>query len=65
MKFIKLLTLATVAILFSSASSAQQFRALVFTKTAAWHHESGHAAVDAIKKLGEQHHFEVFWTENA
>jgi uncharacterized protein len=64
-KFIKILTLAIVGILFSSASSAQQFRALVFTKTAAWHHDSGHAAVEAIKKLGEQHHFEVFWTENA
>jgi uncharacterized protein len=61
----KLCLVPLVGLLFSSASSAQQFQALVFSKTAGWHHESSHAAVEAVQKLGKLHHFEVFWTEDA
>ncbi len=43
---------------------AKQFRALLITTTNGWHHESINAAVPAIRKLGEKHHFEVVWEEN-
>ena len=42
-----------------------QFRALLFTKTAGWHHESINEGVDAIRKLGVRHQFEVDWQEMA
>jgi hypothetical protein len=51
--------------LASSAALAEQFSVALFTKTAGWHHESINAGVTAIQKLGELHHFKVFWTEDA
>lgn len=53
--------------LFAAAASAQaeQFRVLVFSKTAGWHHESIPAGVAAIQRLGQLHDFGVFWTEDA
>jgi uncharacterized protein len=56
--------LAALAFL-PSAGLAEQFSAALFTKTAGWHHESINAGVTAIQKLGDLHHFEVFWTEDA
>lgn len=49
----------------SFVSKAQQFKALLFTKTVGWHHESIHEGVKAIRWLGERNDFEVYWTENA
>ncbi|PHN04204.1 ThuA domain-containing protein [Flavilitoribacter nigricans] len=68
MKNLFRLTILALAILLVSSASAQrggQFRALLFTKTAGFHHESINEGVTAIRKLGERHHFSVSWQENA
>lgn len=44
---------------------AEQFKVLLFTKTAGWHHDSILAGVTAIEELGKLHDFGVFWTEDA
>jgi uncharacterized protein len=44
--------------------SQKQFKVLLFTKTAGWHHESINEGVTAIRKLGERHLFDVDWQEN-
>ena len=41
-----------------------QFRTLVFTRTAGWHHQSISTGVDAIKKLGQRHQFAVDWQDS-
>jgi type 1 glutamine amidotransferase len=46
-------------------SHAQQFKVLVFTKTAGWHHDAVHAGVSAVQELGKLHDFGVFWTADA
>jgi Uncharacterized protein conserved in bacteria len=56
-------TLATL--LVSSAAHAAQFKAVLFTKTAGWHHDSINAGVTAIQQLAQLHDFDVFWTEDA
>jgi uncharacterized protein len=53
------------AVLTPQSALAEQFSAALFTKTAGWHHESINAGVAAIQRLGELHHFQVFWTEDA
>jgi len=49
----------------SSTAFSQQFKALLFTKTDGFHHESILAGVEAIKLLASRHHFAVDWQENA
>ena len=49
----------------SSTGFSQQFKALLFTKTDGFHHESILAGVEAIKLLASRHHFGVDWQENA
>lgn len=49
----------------ASSVHAQQFRALLFTKTAGWHHPSILEGVTAMRALSEQHHFELDWHEGA
>jgi len=44
---------------------AQQFRALVFSKTAGFRHQSIPEAVAALKKMGQTHVFNVYTTEDA
>jgi len=56
-----LLLLAAIA----GTSHAQQFKALLFTKTDGWHHDSINAGVTAIQEIAQLHHFSVYWTENA
>ncbi|MDX2249131.1 MAG: ThuA domain-containing protein [Bacteroidia bacterium] len=65
--FRNVLTTAIALLLFSTQSFAQnmQFRALLFTKTAGFHHESILAGVTAIKELSARHLFAVDWQENA
>lgn len=46
------------------AFAQRQFKALLFTRTNGFHHESINEGVDAIKKLGERHFFMVEWQEN-
>lgn len=45
--------------------SQQQFKALLFTKTAGYHHESINEGVTAVKALAERHNFGVEWHEDA
>lgn len=49
----------------SGTVQAKQFSALLFTKTAGWHHQSVLAGVSAIRALGKTHHFTVDWQEDA
>jgi type 1 glutamine amidotransferase len=44
---------------------AKQFNVLLFTKTAGWHHKSTNAAVSAMQKIADIHHFSIDWQENA
>jgi type 1 glutamine amidotransferase len=65
-KLIITIATAVFGLALSSPSLAQQqFQVLLFTKTAAWHHDSSNAAVEAVEKLGKLHNFGVFWTEDA
>jgi len=49
----------------SSSASDKQFRALLFTKTAEWHHKSLLDGVAAMRKLADKHHFDLVWHEDA
>lgn len=62
---LKLLALALLGVLATSTLQAEQFRALLFSKTAGWHHDSINAGVTAIQQLAKLHDFDVFWTEDA
>ncbi|MEA5140915.1 ThuA domain-containing protein [Arcicella rigui] len=57
--------LLLLALSMSSASFAQQFKVLLFTKTAGFHHESIHEGVTAIRQLAARNSFTVVWQENA
>lgn len=63
------ITIKTLMFLFLpfvfTASFSQQFKALLFTKTDGFHHESIHDGVAAIRQLANRHHFTVDWHENA
>ena len=66
MKRKKLILLTTLLALLGTATGySQQFKALLFSKTDGWHHESIHAGVAAIQDLAKLHHFDLFWTEDA
>ncbi len=47
------------------SSSKNESKVLVFSKTAGFRHESIEPGIEAIKKLGSQHHFKVEATEDA
>ena len=57
--------LLCASILGTAPAHAQQFKVLLFTKTAGWHHDAVHAGVSAVQELGKLHDFEVFWTADA
>lgn len=50
---------------WSCASPKEETRVLIFSKTTVFRHESIERGIEAIRKLGEQHHFIVDTTENA
>lgn len=50
---------------YSYVTCAQQFNALLFTKTTGWHHKSIPAAVTNMKALAKEHHFNLVWHEEA
>ena len=68
-KLMKPITLTAFAALllisFPAFAQRAQFRALLFTKTAGYHHESIHAGVAALKAMAERHMFAVQWEESA
>ncbi len=65
MKSLRILALTVLSLAAGLAAHAEQFKALLFTKTAGWHHDSINAGVTAIQELGQLHDFEVFWTADA
>lgn len=65
MLFLTLIFLGLNITLISAKVTAKQFNALVFTKTAGWHHDSVLEGVSAIRALGNTHHFNVDWQEDA
>ncbi len=62
---IKSTFLLALFLLTCSLSFAQQFKALLFTKTDGFHHESIHEGVTAIRFLANRNNFTVDWHENA
>lgn len=54
-----------IGVLTAVGGFAQQFNALLFTKTDGWHHDSINAGVTAIQEMAQLHDFTVFWTEDA
>jgi type 1 glutamine amidotransferase len=65
MKSLRILVLAALSLAASLVANAEQFKALLFSKTAGWHHDSINAGVTAIQGLGKLHDFDVFWTADA
>jgi len=65
MRLCRLLVLTVLGLFAMSAAHAEQFSALLFTKTGVWHHESILEGVKAVRGLGQLHDFNVFWTEDA
>ena len=59
------LATASTVTAVSAGDDAPRFKALVFTKTAAFRHASIPAAIAAVKKLGADHNFAVDATEDA
>lgn len=62
--FTAALTLAAL-LLTAPPAQAEQFKVLLFTKTAGWHHDAVHAGVSAVQELGKLHDFSVTWTADA
>jgi type 1 glutamine amidotransferase len=65
MKSLRILALAAATLAAGLAAHAEQFKVLLFSKTAGWHHDSIYDGITAIRQLGKQHDFDVFWTEDA
>jgi type 1 glutamine amidotransferase len=65
MKRTILLLSLLLAGVYISAQEKKQFRALLVTKTAGWHHESINEGVAAIKKLADRNFFDVQWHQDA
>jgi uncharacterized protein len=61
----RLLLLPIFCLFATSFAHAEQFKALLFSKTAGWHHESILEGVKAVRHLGALHDFSVMWTEDA
>lgn len=59
-------TIVLIATLFiTSTAIAQQFKVLLFTKTAGFHHKSIHEGVAGMRKLAVRHNFKLEWHEDA
>lgn len=65
MTSLRILVLTAASLAAVLTAHAEQFKVLLFSKTAGWHHDSINAGVTAIQGLGKLHDFEVFWTEDA
>ena len=59
-----LLTLTLLAITTATNAVAAQFKALLITNTAGWHHDSIEAAVPAMRQLAKLHDFDLVWPNN-
>lgn len=61
----KSLLLVTLLLAFATSSFSQQFKALLFSKTDGFHHESIQEGVAAMRFLASRNNFIVDWQENA
>src|SRR5690554_7127351 len=59
------LLIAGIVCIHSATAQAQQFRALIFSKTQGFRHQSVPDGVVALKKLASKHRFQVYATEDA
>ena len=57
--------LAVLLMCITTLSFAQQFKALLFSKTDGFHHESIQEGVTAVRLLASRNNFTVDWQENA
>lgn len=64
MKTCILATCVGLVALFSSTVFAEQFSALLITKTDGWHHPAIHEGVAGMRGLADKHHFKLTWEEN-
>jgi hypothetical protein len=55
--------LALITLAFAANAQNGQIKALLFTKTAGFHHESIHEGVDGVRALAARHNFSVDWHE--
>jgi type 1 glutamine amidotransferase len=62
---LKKLFVLSLIILSAASGYAQQFKALLFTKTAGFHHTAIHEGVAGVRNLAARHNFSVDWQENA
>ncbi|MGJ8691869.1 MAG: ThuA domain-containing protein [Thalassotalea sp.] len=60
-----LITAFCLVLVYLPTAQATQFKALVFTKTSGWHHESINSGVTALQKMANDHYFDLQWQTNA
>ena len=65
MNHLRSLMFGALLLSIAAGARAEQFNALLFTKTAGYHHESINAGVDAVQDIARLHYFQVFWTADA
>jgi uncharacterized protein len=63
-KILSTLMLCLTLLSLSTASQAQQFNVLLFTKTNGWHHQSINEGVDGLRALADRHFFTLDWQED-
>jgi hypothetical protein len=64
----KRLLLPLVALLLMGATAViaqPQFKALLFTETDGWHHQSISAGVEALRTVAQRHQFQLDWQGNS
>lgn len=64
-KITLLLAVFGMTTLLTPVLAQKQFKALLFTKTSGWHHESILDGVLAVRQLAERNNFDLVWEENA
>ena len=63
--FLALIAITFIALATIPTVQAKQFKALLFTKTSGWHHESINAGVTALRKMADEQYFDLQWHANA
>ena len=64
-KYLFILGVACISLVTMNSAYANQFKVLLFTKTAGWHHSSIHEGVTAMRELASRHDFGLEWHEYA
>lgn len=61
----KLIVSVCLFLVAATYAQSQQFKVLLFSKTAGFHHESIHEGVEGVRSLAKRHNFSVDWHEMA